>query len=56
MADFEFKIPKITNSEILPTPVNINSSFLLSVSVIDETVFLDAELIYSGEIYSGEAD
>lgn len=49
------QIPKITGAIITQNPVSMNGRAVLSVLVSDETVILYPEILYSGEIYSGEA-
>lgn len=47
-------VPKITAASFSANPVDMNSRTLLSVTVIEETVYLEPTAYYSNEIYSGE--
>lgn len=47
-------IPKIQTASITPNPANMNAGITISVSAIDELVYLDPTYFQSGEIYSGE--
>lgn len=48
--------PIVSEPIIYPNPVNINTSFTLSVQVVEETLILEPYFYYSGEIYSGEVE
>ena len=52
---YPVSLPKITAAAFTPNPVNINSNFQeLSVTVTEETVYLEPYYYYSGEIFAGE--
>lgn len=53
---FEATVPEITQAGMNPNPVNMNTTFLLSVEVTETTVYLDPYFYYAGDIYAGEAD
>lgn len=48
------QIPRVDSAVIHPNPVDMNTPFLLSVSVIEETITLEPAYFYAGEINSGE--
>ena len=48
------QIPRVDSATITPNPVDFNTQFMISVSVIEETVTLEPYYYYSGEIYAGE--
>lgn len=55
MADeYSILIPVITSSLFSVNPVDMNSKTVLSVTVTETTIILEPELLYSGELYSGE--
>lgn len=55
MADqYTVLVPEITAASFSVNPVNINNKTVLSVSVIEKTIILEPEKIYSGEFFSGE--
>ena len=54
MSEYTVKIPKITAAEFAPNPADINTKTKLTVTVTEETVYLEPEVWYSGELYSGE--
>lgn len=56
MADYIIKIPTIKNADYTPKPATINQKFVLRVFVDEITKILTPEIIYSGEIYSGEIE
>lgn len=47
-------VPKITAATFAPNPADMNTRVLLSVTVTEETVYLEPAKYYSGEFYSGE--
>ena len=51
---FIYEAPIITAAVITPNPADINEKVLLSVSVEDGVLYLEAEKYHSGEFYSGE--
>ena len=48
------QIPYFESASISPNPANMNTKFLLSVSVIEKSVTLDPYFYYSGDLYAGE--
>ena len=51
----QYTMPIITAAVITPNPADINSAVKISLTITEKTVTLSEELIYSGEIQSGEA-
>ena len=51
----QYTMPVITAAVITPNPADINSAVKISLTITEKTVILSEELIYSGEIQSGEA-
>ena len=47
-------IPKITAASFSVNPCSINEKIVLTVTVIEQSVSLAAEVIYAGEVYAGE--
>lgn len=47
-------LPKITAAAFSPNPANINSKTVLTVTVTEETVYLEPYYYYSGDLYAGE--
>lgn len=47
-------LPKILTASCTPNPADINAKTVLSVTVTEETVYLDPYFYYSGELYAGE--
>lgn len=47
-------IPKIFAAAFAPNPADINTKALLTVTVTEETVYLEPTKYYSGEIFAGE--
>lgn len=47
-------VPVITGASFSVNPVNMNGSTVLSVVVTESAIILEPEIMYSGEIYSGE--
>lgn len=47
-------LPKITAAAFAPNPANINTKIRLTVTVTEETVYLEPTKYYSGEIFAGE--
>ena len=55
MADsYTVTIPRITAATFSVNPCSINEKVVLTVTVIEQSVLLEAQTIYSGEIYAGE--
>lgn len=46
-------LPKITAAVFSPNPANINSKTVLTVTVTEETVYLEPYYYYSGDLYAG---
>lgn len=47
-------LPKILAAAIEPNPADINTKTVLSITVTEETVYLEPQYYYSGELYAGE--
>ena len=55
MADtYTVTMPKITAASFSVNPCSINEKIVLTVTVIEQSVSLGAEVIYAGEVYAGE--
>lgn len=51
---YEVLMPKVTAVSFSVNPVNAKAQTVISVKVVEVTVYLEPELRYSGEIYAGE--
>ena len=51
---YPVRLPKITAAAFEPNPANINSKTVLTVTVTEETVYLEPYYYYSGDLYAGE--
>lgn len=51
---YQIQISKIDAAAITPNPADMNTKFLLSVSVSEQTVTLEPYYYYSGDLYAGE--
>lgn len=47
-------VPKILAAAFAPNPADINTKTKLTVTVTEETVYLEPTKYYSGEIFAGE--
>lgn len=54
MADVYVLKPQITAASFSVNPCAINEKIVLTVTVIEQSVKLQASTIYAGEIYAGE--
>lgn len=55
MADtYTVTLPVITAASFSKNPCSINEKIVLTVTVIEQSILLEAETIYAGEIYAGE--
>ena len=55
MADsYTVSIPRITAASFSVNPCSINEKVVLTVTVTEQNILLEAETIYAGEIYAGE--
>ena len=55
MADiYSVLMPKITAASFSVNPCSINEKIVLTVTVIEQNINLEAEVFYAGEIYAGE--
>ena len=52
---YTVQVPVVAEASITPNPVSTNGSFLLSATVIGQTITLEPYYYYSGDLYSGEA-
>lgn len=51
---YQVQIPVVKTASITPNPVDFNTKFTLSVSVVEETITLEPYYYYSGDVYAGE--
>ena len=51
---YQIQVPRINAAVITPNPVDFNTQFLISVTASEETVTLEPQYFYSGELYAGE--
>ena len=54
MASYSVSIPRITAASFSANPCSINEKIVLTVTVTEQSVSLEATTIYAGEIYAGE--
>lgn len=54
MSEYSVQIPKVTAASFSVNPVNMNTTTVLSVTVAEETVYLEPYYYFSGELYAGE--
>ncbi len=55
MADsYSVNIPRITAASFSVNPCSINEKIVLTVTVLEQSILLDAQTIYAGEVYAGE--
>ena len=55
MADsYTVHIPRITAAAFSSNPCGINEKVVLTVTVIEQNVVLEAQTIYAGEFFAGE--
>ena len=55
MADsYTVNIPKITAATFSVNPCSINEKIVLTVTVTEQSVLLEAQTIYAGEFFAGE--
>ena len=55
MADrYTVTVPKITAASFSVNPCTINEKIVLTVTVIEQSIVLEAQTIYAGEVYAGE--
>ena len=47
-------VPKILTAAFAPNPADINTQTRLTVTVTEETVYLEPTKYYSGELFAGE--
>lgn len=47
-------LPQVAMASFAVNPVDMNTQTLLSVTVVEETVYLKPTYYYSGELFSGE--
>ena len=47
-------VPDITSATFSVNPVSMNGMTVLTINVVEKTVVLEPDKIYSGEFYSGE--
>lgn len=52
--NYQVQIPRVESATVSPNPVDINTGFLISLSVSEETVILEPYYYYSGDLYAGE--
>ena len=54
MAEVFILVPQITAASFSVNPCSINEKIVLTVTVIEQSIQLEAETIYAGEVYAGE--
>ena len=54
MADVYISAPHITAASFSVNPCTINEKIVLTVTVTEQNILLEPEVIYAGEIYAGE--
>lgn len=54
MAEYGFLVPVISGASLAPTPADMNTAVTLSVTVSEQTIYLESETYYCGEFYAGE--
>ena len=54
MADVYMSVPHITAASFSVNPCTINEKIVLTVTVSEQSILLDPEVIYAGEVYAGE--
>jgi len=54
MAEVTVLLPRITAASFSINPCSINEKIVLTVTVIEQSVQLETETIYAGEVYAGE--
>ena len=54
MAKVTVIMPQITAASFSVNPCTINEKIVLTVTVIEQSVQLETETIYAGEVYAGE--
>ncbi len=47
-------VPNIDSAVFATNPVTINQKVVLTVYVSEKTIYLEAEVRYTGELYAGE--
>ena len=54
MAEVTILKPQITAASFSVNPCSINEKIVLTVTVVEQSIQLEAEKIYAGEVYAGE--
>ena len=54
MADVYMSVPHISAASFSANPCTINEKIVLTVTVTEQNILLEPEVIYAGEIYAGE--
>ena len=54
MADVYMSVPYIAAASFSANPCTINEKVVLTVTVTEQNILLDPEVIYAGEIFAGE--
>jgi hypothetical protein len=54
MADVYVLKPQITAASFSVNPCTINEKIILTVTVIEQSVKLETEVFYAGEVFAGE--
>lgn len=54
MAEVTVLMPQITAASFSVNPCSINEKIVLTVTVIEQSIRLETETIYAGEVYAGE--
>ena len=51
---YTVNMPRITAATFSKNPCEINEKIVLTVTVIEQNIVLEADVIYAGEFYAGE--
>lgn len=54
MAEVTVIMPQITAASFSVNPCKINEKIVLTVTVIEQSIRLETETIYAGEVFAGE--
>lgn len=54
MADIYISVPYIAAASFSVNPCSINEKIVLTVTVTEQNILMEPEVIYAGEIFAGE--
>lgn len=54
MADVYMTVPRITAAAFSVNPCSINEKITLTVTVIEQSVLMEPEIFYAGDLFAGE--